>query len=206
MQILYQQGNAWLEQQAAQTWPGVRARAQTSPVDERLDLPACRDLHFFLPAGSRPGSSGSLGVQCRAPAKWSLYLSFQMHLSGPALVTRRALPARTVLGADDLEARVIDYEFAPTAYLNDPHPPPGTYVNRPLAAGQAVLAVWLARPPAVTAGQRVRIFAQGAGFSVNQEGHALNSAAAGGAVRAKTLSGHIVQGVAQEDGSVLVRQ
>jgi len=203
-QILRQLGNAWLEQQAAKTWPGVRAQAEIGQFDERIELPACRDPQFFLSAGSHLGNSGSLGMRCRAPV-WSLFLGYRLHLSGSALVTRRALPARAVLESDDLETRVIEYESNPSAYLSDPRQPAGTYLNRPLAAGQAVLADALTRPPAIRAGQSVRVVAQGAGFSVNQEGQALNTAAVGETVRVKTGSGRILQGVAQDDGSVLTR-
>lgn len=205
MQQLYQSGKVWLLQQAEQTWPGVLAQAETSRVDDRLKLRACRDLQFSLPTGSRLGTSGSFGVQCRAPVKWRIYLSYQMRLSGPALVARRPLSARSVLGSDALEERVIDYEYPPSSYLTDPRLPAGTYVNRPLAAGQAVLAEWLAQPPAIHAGQRVRLHVQGDGFSVSQEGKALNTAAEGEVVRVKTQSGRILQGLAQADGSVRVQ-
>jgi flagella basal body P-ring formation protein FlgA len=204
-QNLRQLGNAWLQQQAALAWPGVRARAQTGMVDERMRLVACRDLQFSLPAGARLGNIGSVNAQCTAPLKWSLYLSFQMHLSGPALVARRDLAARSILGASDLEVRNIDYEQPPAAYLNDPHLVVGARANRRIVAGQAVLADALSRPPAITAGQRVRIVVRGAGFSVDQDGNALNTAAAGEAVRVKIRSGRIVQGLAQDDGSVLVQ-
>jgi flagellar basal body P-ring formation protein FlgA len=205
MQILRQLGNTWLEQQAAQSWPGVRARAQTSAVDERLRLQACRDLQFSLPAGARLGNTGSVQAQCSAPSRWSLYLTFQMQFSGPALVTRRDLAARGTLGAADLELRNIDYAHPPTAYLVDARLVVGARADRRIPAGQPVLAEWLSRPPAIHAGQRVRLVAQGAGFSVNQEGSALNTAALGDVVRVKIRSGRILQGIAQEDGSVRVQ-
>ncbi len=205
MQKLYQLGNAWLLQQAAQAWPGVQARAETGRVDDRLKLPACRDLQFSLPMGTRLGNSGSFGAECRKPAKWRIYLSYRMHLSGPALVAQRPIAARSALGPDALEERFIDYEYPPSRYLTDPHLPAGTYVNRPLVAGQAVLAEWLAQPPVINAGQWVRVQAQGGGFTVSQEGKALNTAAEGEVVRVKTRSGRTLQGLAQADGSVRVQ-
>jgi len=205
MQYLRQLGNTWLEQQATLAWPGVRARAQTGAVDERLRLAACRDLQFSLPASAHLGNSGSLNVQCAAPLRWSLYLGFQLRLSGPAWIAQRYLPARTILGSADLEARNINYERPPTDYLSSEHLPVGARSNRPILAGQPVLAEWLSRPPTINAGQRVRIVVRGAGFSVNQEGSALGAATAGEAVRVKIHSGRIMQGIAQDDGSVLVR-
>lgn len=204
-QILRQFGNAWLEQQAAQVWPGVRARAQTGAIDDRLRLAACRDLQFSLAAGARLGTAGSVKAQCNSPARWSLYIGFRMLLSGPALVARRDLPARTVLTADDVEVRDIDYERPPAAYLNDMRLVLGSRVDHYIAAGQPLPAEGLSRPPVVNAGQRVRVVVRGVGFSINQSGAALNTAAAGEQVRIKIRSGRIVHGIAQDDGSVLVQ-
>ncbi len=205
MQHLRQLGNVWLEQQAAREWPEIIAHATTAPVDERLRLPACRDLQFSLPAGGRLSGSGSVRAQCAAPARWSLYLSFRMRLSGPALVARRDLPARDLIGENDVEIRIVDYDRPRSDYLSDPAVALGARAAQYIAAGQPLLAEWLARPPAINAGQRVRIVVQGAGFSVNQAGSALNTAAAGQPVRVRIASGRIVQGVAQADGSVMVR-
>ncbi len=205
MQKLRQLGDAWLEQQAAQAWPGVHASAHTDVVDDRLSLAACRDPVFSLPRGARLGNSGSVNATCLVPARWSLYLGFRLRLSGPALVARRNLPARAILGAGDVEAREIEYEQLPIAFLKDARLAIGARANRRIAAGQPLLADALSRPPAVTAGQRVRICARGSGFSVDQEGSALNTAAVGELVRARLRSGRMVQGMAQEDGSVLVQ-
>ncbi len=205
MRQLRQLGGAWLEQQAAREWPDLVARASTGPVDERLRLSACGDLRFSLPAGARLSASGSIRAQCDAPVRWSLYLSFRMRLSGPALVARRDLPARALIGVDDVEMRVIDYERPSSDYLSDPAVAHGARAAQFIASGQPLRADWLTRPPAIQAGQRVRIVVHGAGFSVNQAGSALNTAAAGDPVRVRIASGRIVQGIAQDDGTVLAR-
>ena len=135
MQHLRQLGNVWLEQQAAQEWPDVLARAQTGGVDERLRLPACADLHFSLAAGARLGNSGSVKAQCGAPHRWSLYLSFRIRLAGPVVVARRELPARALLSEDDLEIRVIDFERPLTDYLKEPALAIGARASQRIPAG-----------------------------------------------------------------------
>jgi flagella basal body P-ring formation protein FlgA len=204
-QLLRQLGAGWLEQRAASAWPTLHAQASTGPVDERLRFPACKDLRFSLTGGERPGDSGTLAAQCLAPAKWSLYLSYQLRLTGPALVARHNLPSRAAISSADLETREIEYSASPAAYLSDSRLPPGARVNRPIDAGQAVRADWIIRPRVIGPGQAVRVVVEGAGFTVNQEGTAQGSATAGERVRVKTRSGRYVQGVAQEDGSVLIR-
>lgn len=204
-QLLRQLGNAWLEQQAAREWPETSARALTGPVDERLRLPACRDIQFSLAAGARLSGGGSVKAQCLAPVRWSLYLSFRLRLSGAAVVARRDIPARALVGEDDLEIRVIDYDRPLTDYLSDPKDAIGARASQRIPAGQPVLAQTLARPPAINAGQRVRVVVRGAGFNANQAGSALNTAAVGEPVRVRIQSGRVVMGIAQDDGSVLVR-
>lgn len=205
MQLLRRLGNAWLEQQATLAWPEAQAQAQTGAVDERMRLPACHDIGFSLPPGARLGNAGSVQAQCTAPTRWSLYLDFRLRLSGPALVARRDLPARALLGSNDLELRSIDFEQPPSAYLSAPRLAIGMRTAQQVRSGEPLLAAWLSRPPAINAGQRVRIFLRGDGFSVNQDGTALNTAATGEVVRTKTRSGRIVEGIAQDDGSVMVQ-
>ena len=205
LQLLRRLGNTWLQRQAALAWPDIQAQAQTGAADERLRLPSCRELVFVLPPGARLGNAGSLQAQCTAPAKWSLYLDYHLHLSGPALVASRDLPARTLLDGRDMELRDIEFEQTPSAYLNNPRLAIGMRSAQPVRAGQPLLAASLSRPPVINAGQHVRIFVRGVGFSVNQDGNALNTAATGETVRAKTHGGRSVQGIAQEDGSILVQ-
>lgn len=201
-QTLRAQAAAWLEGEIARTFPGVQARARVGPVDDRLRLPACARPLFFLPAGARLWDKGSLGARCAGEVNWSLYLSFENRLRGPALVATQPLPARHAPTAAEVESRIIDYAQAPGL-----HPrtlPPGTRLSRPVAAGQPILIDMLLLPNVIQAGRKVRVEAGGAGFSVSQEGTALNNAAAGESVKVRMPTGRIVQGIATLEGTVAV--
>jgi flagella basal body P-ring formation protein FlgA len=191
-----------LEQRALTTFPGIRAQAKVGDIDARLRLPACPEPRFFLPANAPLWGRGSLGVRCEAPA-WSIYLSYQNRLSGPALVATRPLAARESPGATDLELRQIEYTQSPDLYPRAL--PADARVNRPIAAGQAVVIGSLTLSNVIQAGRKVRLQARTSGFTINQEGTALNTAAPGEMVRVKTPGGRIVQGTANQDGTVEVR-
>lgn len=205
MQIPRQQAAVWLEQLVQSTWPGVKARLELGRVDSRLRLPVCTEFRYSLASGRRPGLSGSLEASCIAPGKWSIHLTYRLRLWGPALVARRSLPARTGLVGGDLEKREIEYELDPGAYLTNPELPGGAQLNRPVPAGRALLTGWIKRAPIIAGGQSVGVEVAGEGFKVRQEGIAQGSAAVGEAIKVKTRSGRLIQGIAQEDGSVLVR-
>ncbi len=200
--LLRAQAAAWLEQRALATFPGIRAQAKVGDIDARLRLPACPELRFFLPANAQLWGRGSLGVRCEAPA-WSFYLSYQNRLSGPALVAMRPIAARESPGAADIELRQIEYTQSPDLYPRAL--PADARVNRPIAAGQAVVIGSLTLSNVIQAGRKVRLQARTSGFTINQEGTALNTAAPGEMVRVKTPGGRIVQGTANQDGTVEVR-
>jgi flagellar basal body P-ring formation protein FlgA len=197
------QAAAWLEQQALTAFPGSVAQARVGEVDARLRMPACTETRFFLPANAPLWGRGSLGVRCEAPSPWSFYLSYQNRLTGPALVAKRPIAARESPGAADIELRQIEYTQSPDLYPRIL--PADARVNRPLAAGQAIVVSWLALPTVIQAGRKVRLQVRTATFTVFQEGTALNTAAPGESVRVKTPGGRIVQGIAGQDGTVEAR-
>jgi len=184
-------------------FPGSVAQAKVGDVDARLRLSACAETRFFLPANAQLWGRGSLGVRCEAPAPWSIYLSYQNRLSGPALVATRPIAVREAPGANDIELRQIEYTQSPDIYPRVL--PADTRLNRPVAAGQAIVISWLVLPTVIQAGRKVRLQTRTTTFTVSQEGTALNTAAPGELVRVKTPGGRIVQGTAKQDGSVEVR-
>lgn len=190
----------WLKLQAGASFPGTSAKVQAGQIDPRLRLGECAQVEFFLPAGARLWGAGSLGMRCGAPSNWSLYLTYRIQLSGPALVARHPLPARQALSAGDVGVARLDYQASPAAYLQAL--PPGAVLNRPIPAGQAIRLESLVSPTVIQAGRKVRMRVTGPSFTIAQEGIALNSAKAGEAVRIKTASGRIVQGMAGQDGEV----
>jgi flagellar basal body P-ring formation protein FlgA len=146
---------------------------------------------------------GSVGVKCTGPASWNLYLSYQVRLRGPALVSQGPLPARHLLANEDLVLGQVRYEQDPGSYLQTL--PAGATTLRPLPAGQPLLIHDLGLPNVVEAGALVRVRVNGSGFSIAQEGKALNGAKAGASVRVKMPSGRIVRGLATASGEVEIR-
>ncbi|MCU0840798.1 MAG: flagellar basal body P-ring formation chaperone FlgA [Thiobacillaceae bacterium] len=191
-----------LRELAERTYAGTQAMVEVGPVDPRLRMTRCAKLEFSLPPGSRPAGNGSLGVRCESPEPWSLYLTYQIGLRGPALVLKWPVAARQALREQDVETRAIVYETTPDRYLRRGESFEGAVAARPLAAGQALTVDSIQRRQAVRAGQRVKLIVVGSGFQVSQEGVALNDAAAGDTVRVRAPNGRVLQGSATADGRV----
>lgn len=203
-QALRAQAAIWLEGQIGEAHPDARARVTIGPIDARLHLAHCAGPRFFLATNARLWGRGSLGAVCAdGTTEWTLYMTFDSRLSGPALVATRPLPARHPPRAGDVELREVEYLQSPDRYPREL--PAGARVTRPLAAGQAIDIGMLALPNVIRSGNRVVVVARGDGFDVTQEGVAMNNAAAGERVRVKTASGRVIQGIAGADGRIEVR-
>ena len=189
-------------------------------VDRRTVLPACPALDVFLPPGGKLLGNSTVGVRClkemqpsasqgsreiNSPGKngWVLFVPAHVKVSASLLITNRPLRQGQMLGAGDLASQ--NGELTQLGMLTDPLQAIGKILKSSVSAGQVLKQDMLRAPYAVTQGQAVQMQVAGAGFSIRSEGQALNNAEAGQIVQIRTLSGQVVSGTAQPDGTVAVR-
>jgi len=194
---------AWLETEARQSAP--QAQVTVQPPARTTPLPACDELHVFLPPGKRAWGKVALGVRCQAPATWTLYLSAQVTVPGDYVVARRTLRAGEPVAAQDLELRAGDLAALPDDTLTALAQAEGLTPRHGLAAQQPVRAALLQRPALILQGQTVPLVIQGTGFQVLSAGVALNPAAAGETVRVRLESGKTVHAQTTPDGRATLR-
>ncbi len=205
MQIVRQKAASYLLSRIRSEHEGLVADVEMGNVDERLALPRCLHLDFFQPSGAQGYSNGSVGVRCENPVRWTFYLTYQVVLSGPALVATRPLSTHQSISPGDVELRQVRYEGMPGNYLRDPAELRGAMTSRAIPAGTAITNDLLFRRQTVRAGQQVKVLVHGRGFQITQEGVALNSAHRGETVRVRTPSGQVIQGLAGPDGNIVVQ-
>lgn len=177
---------------------------EAGSIDERNQLPACRQLGAFLPAGARAWGAVTVGVRCSAPANWTLYVQSRVKVMGDYLTLARPLSARQTVGPDDLVRSHGDIAAQPADILTDPVQAVGHPARYAVAAGQPLRGGMLLLPPVVRQRDLVRVLSSGAGFSVSNEGQALNNAATGQVVKVRLATGRVISGVARADGVVEV--
>lgn len=176
----------------------------TSPLDQRTQLEACNAFEPFLPQGSRLWGKTTVGVRCLGPATWTVYVPVQVRISGTYLVTARQLTPGQLLNAADVLTQSGDLGTLPAGVLTDPAQAVGKTIRNGVAAGQPLRGDLLTAPWAVQQGQSVRLLSSGAGFTVSNEGKALNNATEGQIAQVRTSSGQVVSGVARSGGIVEV--
>lgn len=195
----------YLEGQIASAYPGSTAEIAIGPINDRLSSTECTSVSFFVTSGSSLWGTGMLGVQCDAPTSWNMYLSYKIHLRGPALVALRPLASHYTPTAQDLAKREIEYDMDPGRYPRDPASLRNSNLTMSIAKGTPLTVDLLRTPPIIQAGQEVRIVANGPGFQISQQGIAQQQAGVGDLLRLKLASGRYIQGTVQEDGTVYIK-
>lgn len=184
--------------------PG-RVVIEVGEFDARNQLPPCARLEAFLPPGTRAWGQLNIGVRCASPVEWTAYVPGRVAVMGDYLVTRRPIRGGQVIAPADLERLNGDLAAQPDNTLTDMTQAVGHRARYSIAAGSPLRADMLRLPQAVRQGQNVKVVGAGEGFTVANEGRALNAAAAGEPVRVRLGNGQVVSGTAQADGSVEVR-
>ncbi len=173
-------------------------------VRPRAELPACKALDAFQPAGSRSIGRINVGVRCLAPSQWTVYLSAQVRVFAPYVATVQPLPANHIISASDLTLREGDLGTLPADIVTNAEDMIGYRTVSGIAAGVPLRNAVVKPPLVVQQGQVTRVVLNGPGFSVQSEGQALANASRGDRVRVKTRSGQVISGIAQDGQQVLV--
>ena len=171
-------------------------------IDRRISRPTCPKLEAFLPPGGKLLGNSMVGVRCLGKNGWSLFVPVHVKVSASLLIANKPLQQGQVLHAEDISSQ--SGELTHAGILTDPLQAVGKVLKSSVGAGQVLNKDMLRAPYAITQGQTVQFQIAGEGFKIRSEGQALNNAAEGQAVQVRTLSGQVVSGTAQPDGTIAV--
>lgn len=161
--------------------------------------PNCEKPQISPPIGGRNMGNVSVPVQC---GKKKQFLQLTVNVTGQYYVATRHLnPGETIEFVDIGTKKGLLHKL-PAGASTDKMALRGAIVLRTITAGQTFTKSMVRQPWAIKAGQTVLVFANGDNFSVKYEGRAINNATVGQNIRVRLLNGQVVNGLAQENGSV----
>jgi len=169
-------------------------------VDARTNLAACAAPEAFLPNGSRVWGKTTVGVRCREPMPWTIYISATVRVVADYIITAAPLAQGQLIGQNDLAKVKGDLTALPSGIITDASQAIGRTATVSLPAGTPLRKDALRSQAAVQQGQTVRVVSAGQGFQVSTEARALNNASEGQVAQARTASGQVVSGVAKAGG------
>ncbi|MEN9660033.1 MAG: hypothetical protein RL571_3498 [Pseudomonadota bacterium] len=197
-------------QHAAQQWLDLSLANSTgvpsyklSKIDNRLQLPQCKQYDVGLPSGYRLLGNTMLRIQCVDGASWGINLPVKVSLLVTYYVAARPLSANQEVGSGDVLAQQGDLGALPGSVILDPVQAIGRTLNTAVAAGKPLRQEMLRASMVIQQNQKVRIIYRDNGIEVANEGIAMNNAAEGQSVRVRiNNSRQMVQGIATATGNV----
>ncbi|QDX29643.1 flagellar basal body P-ring formation chaperone FlgA [Dickeya poaceiphila] len=165
--------------------------------------PACENPQISLPGNARAWGNLSVSVRCNQDRR---FIQVEVQVTGNYVAAAAPVSRGAVLASGDIRTIRGRIDQLPSHTLFSLEEAQGAVALRDIAPGQAITQAMIRKPWVIHAGQTVQILAQGNGFSVRSEGKAMNNAASGQSVRARTASGQLVSGIATNDGIILISQ
>ncbi|MBI5717812.1 MAG: flagellar basal body P-ring formation protein FlgA [Burkholderiales bacterium] len=185
---------------------GARVVAQAGALDPRLRLAPCARVEPHLVPGLPSWGATRVGLRCVAgPVAWRTTLPVQVQVLAPAWTSKAALPAGTLVAADQWELTETDWAAPPAQPLGPLATIAGRTLARAIHPGQALREHDLLARRWFVNGQAVRVVTSGAGYSVQAAGLALGHGIEGQPVRVRTEGGRILVGQAVGEALVEVR-
>ena len=173
----------------------------------RIDHAVCHTPQPFLPRqGQRMKGAMTVGVRCPGDRPATLYFQAYVRTLASYVVAARALAPDTRLTAADVRQIRGDTTRLSPALAHYPGALIGQVTVRRIGQGMPLTTDMVRRPELIRRGQRVRVVADGRGFSITTHGQALNAAAQGQSVRVKTDAGRVVTGTGTAENTVTLRR
>jgi len=145
-----------------------------SPLDHRLRLPLCdADLDTFDPPGGVDIGRTTVGVSCRSPKPWTLYVSANVGREQAVVVAKRNLPRGEPIRAADLKLEVRDISHLLRGHFTDLGELSGRILKRTLRRGQAITPSMLVARKSIRRGESITILSEVGPIEVRSRGKAL---------------------------------
>ncbi len=193
---------AWL---AVQTMglPG-QVSYEISGLDPSNQLVPCQSFDVSRPNGGQSWGRTNVVVRCLGKAGWRVHVPVHIRIKREFLITARPIPQGQVVDAEDLVTQMGDISELPVNILVDATVVVGKVAATSIPAGRPLRADMLKAPLAVRQGQTVKVISRGPGFSVGNEGRALNNVQEGQVAQVRLATGQIINGIAKANGTVEV--
>lgn len=179
-------------------------RVDSGPIDLSR-LAACSKVETYTPPNTRTIGRTHIGVRCTESANWNILVPVHISVRAAYLTTSRALSAGQTIHSDDLKVSFGDISSLPTGTISRTDQAEGKILRNSIGPGQVLRSEQLQSPYVIQQGQSVKVLSLGPGFSVKASGKALNNAAEGDLARVRMQSGKTVSGIAQHDGTILLK-
>lgn len=195
--------------QAVDDWLKVQTQGLPGQVSYTIgelnpdnQLVPCASFEVNRPAGARSWGRTHVLVRCLDGAGWRIHIPVHIRVKADYLISARPISRGQHVTGEDLAAQQGDLADLPANILTDPDLAVGKTATVSIPGGRPLRADMLKAQTVVRQGQTVKVVSRGPGFSVANDGRALNNAVAGEVVQVRLANGQVVSGIAGPTGVV----
>lgn len=154
--------------------PGRLSGVRIDRLDPRLRLTRCQaPLSVWKPHGHASAGRLTLGVRCKQPSPWKVYVPVVLERRLAVVTLARPVSPGHQLSGSDLAVRDTDVARLRDDYFLDPEQVIGMEVRQSLSAGDVIGQRSVRAPRLVARGQSLVIEATNGSIAVNMAGEAL---------------------------------
>jgi len=182
--------------------PNTQTKVEVGSLPSSSRYAACRNWQAFLPPGAQAWGNVSVGVRCTEGGNFSFYVGARVVITGNYLVAARPISLGQIVQPEDVRIERGELTAQGQDLLISMNQVVGRIAKINIVPDRPLLAALFRQDPIIQAGQPVKVISRGNGFSVSNEGQALNSGMLGQTIRVRMPGGNIVSGIIRDKGSV----
>jgi flagella basal body P-ring formation protein FlgA len=184
----------------------LRTESRVTALDRRLKLARCGEvLETFSPSAAGAGASRVIGVRCKGPKPWKIFVPVSTAVYQDVVVATRFLAKGETISKADVRLEERDVTRVVGGYLTDIKQLQGRILKRPVRNQSIIHKTELGHEDIIKRGQSVTLMARNSQLSVRMRGEALNAAGLNERIRVKNLtSKRTVEGTVVSRQLVLV--
>lgn len=175
-------------------------------LDRRLRLNACAHaLETYLAPGGKLNGKTSVGVRCRGPKAWALYVPVNIALISTVYKTSRPLARGHIIRKQDIISAEYNLALLNYGYFSHREDLLGKQTRRRLRQNQVITPSQIIEPLMVKRGEKVTLIAKSNNFAIRMIGEAMMNGARGERIRVKNMSSRrIIEGTVTQSGEVTI--
>ncbi|EMR13742.1 flagellar basal-body P-ring formation protein FlgA [Methylophaga lonarensis MPL] len=175
-------------------------------LDPRLRLHPCeRGMEAFANRDVSSAGSQTIGVRCRGPVSWTIYVPTRIRVMQAAVVAARPLSANHVLTSEDIRTEMVDIGNLRQGVIGHSDLVLGQTLRHPIAAGTVLSNNNFRQQATIKRGEFIQLIATVGKMEVRMQGTAMADAMEGERLRVRNSSSErIVEGIVDGPGRVRV--
>ncbi|MCZ6644216.1 MAG: flagellar basal body P-ring formation chaperone FlgA [Gammaproteobacteria bacterium] len=159
-------------------YPNADISVNTRALDPRVQIPGCEDLTLELNGERRVGRV-SVSVRCQQPQPWQLFVTTDINVTMPVVVSRRSILRNGILGREHVGLEPREIGRLRTDYLTDLEQVIGRQAKRAIQENAVIFSRQVVPAKLVKKGDKVIIRATRGAVTVATVGTALRDGIAG---------------------------